>query len=251
MDEQLTLRSDSIDQITDVLNAESDYDDHGVPRDRRLAIADTIDGQRGNYVGDTAIALCGLPGAGKSHVADMLGDVYHAPVVSMGDAIRANLPDEARGDSDALGDFAAVTRADRPETIPEWTADLAREERAEVVIIDGVRSLTDYEVLNEEFGEFYLLHVDAPFYIRLRRVKMRNREGEGAFTPVSLAERDERELYDLGFAELMAAVEPDVRLDNDAGPNVLSVRLREAIHGDEIDVDIVDDSALSKLDAKN
>ncbi|AGM10918.1 kinase [Halorubrum tailed phage 7] len=251
MEEKLTLRSDDIDATTTLLSALGPEDVENEERQQYRRIAEEIEDQRGNYVGDTAIALCGLPGAGKSHVADMLGDVYHAPVVSMGDAIRANLPDEARGDSDALGDFAAVTRADRPETIPEWTAELAREERAEVVIIDGVRSLTDYEVLNEEFGEFYLLHVDAPFYIRLRRVKMRNREGEGAFTPVSLAERDERELYDLGFAELMAAVEPDVRLDNDAGPNVLSVRLREAIHGDEIDVEIVDDSALSKLDAKN
>lgn len=251
MDEKLTLASDDIDATTALLTSIGPEETESEQRQQYRRIAEEIEDQRGNYVGTTAVALCGLPGAGKSHVADLLGEVYDAPVVSMGDAIRAHLPDEARGSSEALGEFAAETRADRPETIPEWTADLARDEQAETVVIDGVRSRVDYEVLNEEFENFYLIHVDAPFYIRLHRIKTRNREGEGTFTPVSLAERDERELYDLGFAELMAVVETDARLDNDAGPNVLSVRLREIIHDDEFDVEIVDDSALSKLDTKN
>ena len=211
----LELRTDSVEQLIDALEIENAPNlSQIISRDRRRAVADRL---RKQMLTQDAVALCGLPGAGKSHVADELATVYGASVVSMGDAIRAEFKDRngrEHRDSNELGNFAAEWREEAAEEIPEKVAELAGETGAELVIIDGVRSETDYGVLNEYFDNFYLIDIQAEFYERLDRLKDRGREGEEEFDAVDLAKRGKRERQELGYDALLAADRHDLTLQN-------------------------------------
>jgi dephospho-CoA kinase len=233
--EQLELRTDTVEELIDRL----DYDIVGrsnpMSRSRRQAVQDRLRRQTSK---PDAIAFCGLPGAGKSYTAEKAADVYDATVVSMGDAIREQYDEQHGGahdsyDSDDLGDFAAQWRDDDPKAIPAKVVDIARrkhrQEGHELVIIDGVRSATDYEVLNDYFDDFYLIEVEAEFYKRLDRLTERGREGEETFTAVDLAERDEHERNNLGFGELQDTVYIDMNIKNETGPDKLAISLSSVV----------------------
>jgi dephospho-CoA kinase len=151
-----------------------------------------------------AVAFCGLPGSGKTYAAELLENRFEeVEKISMGDAIRAHAPDAVRGDSELLGTYAADTREEDAEQIPLWVTELADERDADTFAIDGVRSPTDYEVLDDHFDEFYLVRVWAPFYERLRRLTSRGREGEDEFDAHDLVDRDINELENLGYQDLL------------------------------------------------
>jgi len=162
-----------------------------------------------------AIGLSGLPGSGKSKVAELLSDVYNCSIVAMGDVIREEAPDDAT--SDTLGAFAGEWRRDDPRGIGRKTVEMAQETGLNLVIIDGIRSPTDYEVLNEHFEEFHLIEVTAPFYERLDRLTERGRDGEDQFDRVDLAERDKREDRKLGHSEVVNRDLPDITINNSGG----------------------------------
>lgn len=230
----LTLHNESVEKIVRILHRESDRTGNPTPS----TIANTIDAQRSTR-SQEAITLTGLPGAGKSYVAEKFGTVYDAPVISMGDAIRAHCPDEARDDSDALADFAADVRRHDPTQIPKWVADLARDEPSGLVIIDGVRSVMDYEVLDDYFKRLHLIEVGASFEVRLERVRDRGREGEDEFGRVELAERDEHELSELGQRQLGKDVGADLTVANDHGEGLLRMNLSVLVDND-LPYDVVD-----------
>lgn len=232
--ETIELRTDTIEQLIELLHNPHKFNEHKPPmtKDRRMAVISRIQRQISR---PNAVALSGLPGAGKSYVAEKLGDVYDAAVVSMGDAIREQYQDEHGEvtDSTDLGNFAAQWRADDPEGIPEKVVEIAdhkfRQLDNDLIIIDGVRSTTDYEVLKYYFDDFYLLEVEAEFYHRLSRIQERDREGEAAFTAVDLAERDEREREELGFGELCEYSCPDFTVNNGKGSESLINQLSELV----------------------
>lgn len=230
--EQLELRTDTVEQLIELLKLEEFRGNPPMNRDRRQAVADRLERQTSR---PDAVAFCGLPGAGKSYTAEKAADVYDAPVVSMGDAIREQYQEQHGevNNSTDLGEFAAQWRADDPEGIPEKVVEIAehkfRQLGNDLIIIDGVRSTTDYEVLKDYFDDFYLIEVEAEFYTRLSRLQKRGREGEAAFTAIDLAERDEREREELGFGELCEYSCPDMTVKNGTGPDKLSIRLSEVV----------------------
>jgi dephospho-CoA kinase len=232
--ETLELRTDTVEQLIDLLEASSAGEAGQImPRDRRRAVAGRLKRQISR---PDAIALCGLPGAGKSYAADKLSTVYDAPVVSMGDAIRQSFKEEygTVDDSEQLGEYAARWRGENPEGIPEKVTDIVDQRysagtETELFIIDGVRSVTDYEVLNGYFDNFHLLEVKTNFYARLSRIADRGREGEESFQAVDLAERDTRELLDLGFKELREGDYIDLEVKNGTGPDKLAIRLSSVV----------------------
>jgi len=227
--ETIELRQDTVEQLIELLHKPGDFNNHEPPMmyDRRMVVADRLKRQISS---PDAVALCGLPAAGKGYTAEKLSTVYDAPVISMGDAIRleykeqnwlgameSEVPDEIP--SDELGDFAAEWRDEAPAEIPRKVTEMVDEVDSELVIIDGVRSVTDYEVLSDYFDDFYLMEVTARFMTRLQRIKDRGREGEEDFNRVDLAERDINELENLGFEELTAKHTPDLFLQNDRQDN--------------------------------
>jgi hypothetical protein len=151
----------------------------------------------------------------------------------MGDAIREEyasrngVEPKSGFDSDALGEFAASWRDEASHEIPETVADIAsryyrglgkyQPEQSDLLIIDGVRSPTDFEVLNGYFDEFYLIDVDASFYTRLDRLRDRGRDSEDEFDAVDLAERDQRERNDLDYGDLIEQERPHLQLENPRG----------------------------------
>lgn len=232
------LRDDTVEQLIGLLEMKelgvADF-----PIDRRSAVAGRLRQQRPERRTTDAVAFCGLPGAGKSHTAEKLAEVYDTEVVSMGDAIRheykdrnwrgmveSQIPDEIP--SEELGNFAAKWRSKTPEQIPAKTAEMAHVLEKDVVIIDGVRSPTDAETLEKEFNNFYLIEVQCSFEERLRRLRDRGREGEVEFDRVDLAERDMNELDNLGYAALKEGGYKDLTLQNGENAN-LSINLSNLV----------------------
>lgn len=165
-----------------------------------------------------AIGFMGLPGAGKSYGAKVLAYHHDTLVVNMGDVVRTI----ARS-GDELGPDA------NGEDIGNWvTAQLANDENAIIskvltqiesmdigtpVIIDGVRTLADYDGIQREFDEFSLVFIDADDETRLERLTSRGRDGEDEFTMADLNRRDERELS-WGVSDLLEEEMYDYRIDN-------------------------------------
>jgi dephospho-CoA kinase len=214
------LRTASVEQLIGLLRTQN-LGINNLPVDRRETIATRLEEQIGNS--PNAIALCGLPGAGKSFVSDKLSQVYDAPVISMGDAIRQEHKEQFieggpidfdQLSSSVLGEFAADWRDRAPEEIPKKTASIAESKNSDLVIIDGVRSTTDVGVLKSRFDNFHLIEVTTPFYERLDRLTERGREGEESFDASDLAKRDLRELDELGFRETANQGHIDLIINN-------------------------------------
>lgn len=242
----VTLHNQSWDQILSLLRRESLETGNPTPD----TIANTIEAQGvGDFEDDEpesddqprfAIGFCGLPGSGKTTVSETAANMTEDTVaLSMGDAIRDVAPDDVRGSSEKLGEFAAGARSQDPESIPTWLCDLAAEHDEQYFLVDGVRSVTDYEVLDEYFEGFVLVDVQADFYTRLTRLQDRGREGEAEFSATDLLSRDAREYEELGYREL---------LDFEYGgeeylPNLEYTEYDMGL----IDVEMVNDGGLSEL----
>lgn len=206
--EQVTLHTDSWNSIVRTLRSD------GNPTTN--TIANTIDAQRGDPPFTAAVGFCGLPGAGKSVAAKMLAEKIDGTKISMGDAIRREYaksvydayPEDMDGNgfaatSSALGEFAANAREEDAAQIPDWVTDIADNSDDWLFAIDGVRSPTDYDVLNDYFDYFVVVRIDVPFYDRLERLRDRDREGEGEFDAEDLAVRDTNEFENLGYRALL------------------------------------------------
>lgn len=227
--ETIELRTDTIDQLIGLLEMQ-ELGVHDFPTDRRMAVADRLKRQTSK---PDAVALCGLPGAGKTHTAKKLSKVYDASVVSMGDAIRDNFPEEEYT-SDQLADFAADVRHNEPSRIPKWVTAIVDQRASrpagdDLFIIDGVRSVTDYDVLDDYFDNLHLIEIEAEFYHRLSRLQNRGREDEASFDGVDLAERDQKELDHLGFSVLKDGDYIDLKLKNGTGPDKLPIGLSSVV----------------------
>lgn len=205
----LQLHNESVEKIITLLREESERTSNPTP----ASIADTIDSQ---FVGDDehqreeapaldrtryAVGFCGLPGAGKDFAAQTLADAVSIPHVSMSDAMRARLPPRFEGQD--LQTVGAKLEEEEPEFAGNATLEAVGELDAEVVAISGVRSITDYRVLNCYFEEFVLVRVEAPFYTRLERLRERGRDDEEAdMSAHDLVDRDTHERENLGYDKL-------------------------------------------------
>lgn len=242
--EQITLHTESLDKIVQTLRNETNRTGNPTPR----TVANTIQAQRATPDSTkAAIGLTGLPGAGKSFAGEILAEAYDSRLITMGDAIREQFQTvhgRTHDDSEELADFASTWRENAPQEIPGVVTDLAENTDDDPVIIDGVRSPTDYYVLNDHFEDFYLIDVQAPFEIRLDRVTDRGREGEDEFGRVNLAERDEHELANLGQHDLREEIGVDLVLTNNGGEERLRRRL-QTLTEENLPFDVVDEEPLS------
>jgi dephospho-CoA kinase len=164
----------------------------------------------------TVYVTTGLPGAGKTEVAELLEEFTSGQMYSTGDIVRGMFRQETEKEknSQELADFAAEKRKELgPAFAIEWLID--NEPSGDPLIVDGVRHIEEVRELRAEYDDVTVIWTAAPFEIRYNRVVTRGREGEAEFSRDDFSERDKNELYNLGTQSLLDNNAPDERIEND------------------------------------
>ena len=160
------------------------------------------------------IAIAGLPGSGKSVVAEEAARCG-LPVVTMGDVVRRIA--EERGVTH--GEAAVEVRLS--EGRRAIAREVARQLGGDVVVVEGLRGVEELEELSK-LGEVVLIYVAAPRRARYARLVARARPGDH-LGETDLVFRDLRELK-FGVANLLAYA--DHILVNDSTLEEFRARVR-------------------------
>ncbi len=148
------------------------------------------------------ICLTGMPGAGKTTVATALGATGFQ-TISMGDVVREEASRQGLPlDAQTLGKMMIELRKKHgPGAIALLIAEKIKRSATNHVVIDGLRSMHEVEVLGKH-GTVKVLTIHAPKHARFGFLKGRERDD----APASEEEfdlRDRREL-DVGIGEAIS-----------------------------------------------
>lgn len=149
------------------------------------------------------VCLTGMPGAGKSSVASFLKEKGFE-VVTMGDVVREEAKRQGLEPTDVnLGKMMLKLRQDLgPGAVGHIVLQkLARDGSSSNVVIDGIRSIAEVEVL-KKVGHVRLLAIHASQVTRFMHLKKRGR-ADAPSNGNEFAGRDKRELS-VGVSEAIA-----------------------------------------------
>ena len=161
------------------------------------------------------VCLTGMPGAGKSSVADSLKERGFY-VISMGDVIRdeARLQNMELTDTN-LGDLMLKLRKEMgPGAISHLIIKKTKCEDnnlSKIVIIDGIRSIHEVEIL-KDIGNVKLLAIHASTDTRFKHIKQRARSDK-PLNEEDFVVRDMRELT-VGISEAIALSDESISNNN-------------------------------------
>jgi dephospho-CoA kinase len=161
------------------------------------------------------VCLTGMPGAGKSSVADSLKERGFY-VISMGDVVRdeARLQNMELTDTN-LGDLMLKLRKEMgPGAISHLIIKKTRCEDnnlSKIVIIDGIRSIHEVEIL-KDIGNVKLLAIHASADTRFKHIKQRARSDK-PLNEEDFVVRDKRELI-VGISEAIALSDESISNNN-------------------------------------
>ena len=161
------------------------------------------------------VCLTGMPGAGKSSVADSLKERGFY-VISMGDVVReeARLQNMELTDTN-LGDLMLKLRKEMgPGAISHLIVKKTRCEDntlSKIVIIDGIRSIHEVEIL-KDIGNVKLLAIHASADTRFKHIKQRARLDK-PLNEEDFVVRDKRELT-VGISEAIALSDESISNNN-------------------------------------
>jgi predicted RNA binding protein with dsRBD fold (UPF0201 family)/dephospho-CoA kinase len=158
------------------------------------------------------IAFVGMPGAGKTEASNVARGMG-IPVVVMGDVIREEV--EKRGlpptDENIGGVANQLRKEEGMDAIAKRCIPKIKsfEGKSDVVVVDGIRGIAEVEAFKKAFDDnFTLVKIDAPFELRLERLKGRGRSDDVGSVEW-LRQRDERELS-WGMSEAIEAADKSV-----------------------------------------
>ena len=162
------------------------------------------------------VCITGMPGSGKSTIVSAL-KAMGLETLNLGDGVRAeakrrNL--EPSGDN--LGKLMLELREKNgPGAIAELLTEQIKNSQSKVIIIDGVRSTAEIEVLKNT-GSVKLLSIEASANTRYKFLSARGRSDDPK-TREKFEERDNREIS-VGLGESIAIadetiVNSDITLD--------------------------------------
>jgi dephospho-CoA kinase len=147
-----------------------------------------------------------MPGAGKSEAVKVARE-RGFQVLRMGDAVW----DEVRGrglplEAEAVGRIASEMRVTHgPDIWAKRTLE-AVDKKADIVVIDGIRSDAELMAFRETLGaDFLLVLIDCSDDVRIARVTSRGRDDD-TVTQEAFLDRDQRELG-WGLGDVVAAAE--------------------------------------------
>ncbi|HZA48812.1 MAG TPA: AAA family ATPase [Nitrososphaera sp.] len=149
------------------------------------------------------VCLTGMPGAGKSSVASFLKEKGFE-VVTMGDIVREEAKRQGLEPTDInLGKMMLKLRQDLGPGAVGYIVlqKLARDSSSSNVVIDGIRSIAEVEVL-KKVGHVRLLAIHASQDTRFKHLKERGR-ADAPSNGNEFAGRDKRELS-VGVSEAIA-----------------------------------------------
>ena len=161
------------------------------------------------------VCLTGMPGAGKSSVADSLKERGFY-VISMGDVVReeARLQNMELTDNN-LGNIMLKLRKEMgPGAISHLIVKKTRCEdntSSKIVIIDGIRSIHEVEIL-KDIGNVKLLAIHASADTRFKHIKQRARSDK-PLNEEDFVVRDKRELT-VGISEAIALSDESISNNN-------------------------------------
>ena len=154
------------------------------------------------------VCLTGMPGSGKSSIVSAL-KAMGLEALNLGDGVRAeakrrNL--EPSGDN--LGKLMLELREKNgPGAIAELLTEPIKNSQSKVIIIDGVRSTAEIEVL-KNVGSVKLLSIEASADTRYKFLSARGRSDDPK-TREKFEERDNREIG-VGLGETIAIADETI-----------------------------------------
>lgn len=180
----------------------------------------------------TVYATVGYPGSGKGEAANVARRIG-VPVVTMGDVIRRECRRRCLPvTEDNLGRVASGLReVEGTDAIAKRALPLVEATHAAygTVLIDGIRGDVEVDRFRASLGdEFHLIAIEAPFELRLERIRDRGRD-ETADSVADLKRRDRRER---GYGMDRAFEQADKRLDNSGSLEAYQRALIALIKGD-------------------
>ena len=139
------------------------------------------------------VCITGMPGAGKSTIVNKLQEIGFTKF-TLGDGIRA---EAKRRNVDPSGEnlgkiMLEVREKNGPGAVAELIKDSIQNSTQDVVIIDGVRSIAEIDVL-KQIGDVKLLAIDASPETRFNFLSSRGRSDDPK-TKKNFEERDNREI---------------------------------------------------------
>ena len=158
------------------------------------------------------VCLTGMPGSGKSTIVSAL-KARGLEALNLGDGVRAeakrrNL--EPTGDN--LGKLMLELREKNgPGAIANLLTEQIKNSQSKVIIIDGVRSTAEIEVL-KNVGSVKLLSIEASADTRYKFLSSRGRSDDPT-TREKFEERDNRELG-VGIGESIAIADETISNNN-------------------------------------
>ena len=155
------------------------------------------------------VCLTGMPGAGKSTVASFLKERGFS-VITMGDAVREEAKRQGLEPTDAnLGSMMIKLRQDLGQGAVAHLIlkKLERDGNTSNLVIDGIRSIPEVEVL-KTVGTVKLLAIHASQDTRFRHLVDRKRSDAPASSS-EFAGRDKRELS-VGISEAIALADETI-----------------------------------------
>jgi dephospho-CoA kinase len=173
------------------------------------------------------VCLTGMPGAGKSSVASFLKEKGFE-VVTMGDVVREEAKKQGLEPTDInLGKMMLKLRQDLgPGAVGHIVLQkLARDGSSSNVVIDGIRSIAEVEVL-KKVGHVRLLAIHASQNTRFKHLKERGRV-DAPSNGNEFAGRDKRELS-VGVSEAIALAN-EVISNNDLTLEQLKLRAYDIV----------------------
>jgi dephospho-CoA kinase len=141
----------------------------------------------------TMVCITGMPGAGKSTIVNKLEEIGFEKF-TLGDGIRAEAKRRNIDPSgENLGKLMLEVRAKSgPGAVAEFVKDSIQNSTKDVVIIDGVRSIAEIDVL-KKIGDVKLLAIQASPETRFNFLSSRGRSDDPK-TRENFEERDNREI---------------------------------------------------------